>query len=175
MPLTLMALVYGGVAILIGLTLKANRARPRLWKHLGVLLAIVLALYLLTVGRCSFFGLLDLQLRLGVARTGGQDRLRAWAMDLLEKSHDHTEDGGDEWRVPPEYWSDQVRRLHPGPVRVEVIFEGDRKGVRLLFGSGFVHWSLVVGPPGAHPHPRLRLGANRWIPWADGIFFWISP
>ncbi len=174
MPLTLMALGCGAVAILIGLTLKANRIRRRLWKHVGVLLAIVVALYLLTVGPCSFFGLLDLQLRAAVARTGGRDQLQAWAMDVLEKSRDHLDEHIDNWPLPPESWSDQVHRLHPRGVSLWVKFEGDRRGVCLNYGGGFLHYSLLVGPPGSRPRPSLSDRSNRssLVRWADGIFVW---
>ena len=55
--LTLLALLYGSVVVLCGLALKANRERRQLSMHVGVFLAILVSLYLLTVGPCNFFGL----------------------------------------------------------------------------------------------------------------------
>jgi hypothetical protein len=175
MPLTLVALLYGAVSVIGGLRLKVNRGGRRLWMHIGVLLALTVTLYLLTVGPCSFIRLLDLQLRLGVARTGGQDALRIWAMDLLEKSRTQMSDRDANW-VPKEHWSDQVRRLHPGRVSVQVMFENSQPGVCLGYGGGFLHYTLVVGPPGSRPQSNLSDPEHdsSVIPWADGIFDWIK-
>jgi hypothetical protein len=140
-------------------------------------LAITVTLYLLTVGPCNYIGLLDLQLRLGVARTGGQDPLRIWAMDLLEKSRTQMSDHDANWRVPKEYWSDQVRRLHPERVSVQIMFENDQRGVCLWYGSGFLHYILVVGPRGLRPCSNLNdpKHDSSVVHWADGIFAWIPP
>jgi len=78
--------------------------------------------------------------------------------------------------VPPEYWSDQVRRLHPKSVKVLFVFEDDQKGVCLSYGGGFLHWTLVLGPPGARLHPSLNdpNTDSVSIRWTDGIYDWLQ-
>jgi hypothetical protein len=71
-PVVLLSLLFGGIAVLAGLVLKANRRRPRLWMHIGVFLANVVLLYILSIGPGNYLPLIDLRTRLAVALTGGQ-------------------------------------------------------------------------------------------------------
>jgi hypothetical protein len=102
--------------------------------------------------------------------------LQTWAMDLLEQSRRQVEDNYGDWRVPQEFWSDQVRRLHPKLVSVRVMFEDNQMGVCLFYGGGFLHYTLVVGPPGSRPQSNLSDPTHDTsvIHWADGIFDWIQ-
>lgn len=170
MLLTLLSLLFGGIAVLCGLVLKANRQRPRLWKHIGVFLAIVLLLYLLTAGPANFLSLLNLH----VVFTGGHDELQTWAMGVLREAQNHISGEYDVWQVPQERWSKQVRRLRPEAVRVNRFFDNDQRGVGLLYGGGFFHLTIVVGPPGSQPDPQLNdpNSDNSWRRWADGIYCW---
>lgn len=114
MPVVLLSSLFGGIAALAGLVLKANRRRPRLWMHIGAFLANIVLLYILSIGPGNYLGLIDLRTRLAVALTGGQGRLQAWAVELLAKSRDAVEEDGGNWQVPKQYWSEQVHRLRLG-------------------------------------------------------------
>jgi len=175
-PVVLLSLLFGGIAVLAGLVLKANRRRPRLWMHIGVFLANIVLLYVLSIGPGNYFALIDLRTRLAVALTGGQGRLQAWAVELLAKPRDGMEDGGD-WRVPKQYWSEQVHRLRPGSVFIAPVFEDKQWAVCLNYGSAFFHWSIVVGPPGSRPDPKSNgpTGDDVWYRWRDGLYDWQQP
>lgn len=166
--MTLLSLLVGGIAVLCGLAAKANRQRSRLWKHIAVFLAIVLLLYLLTVGPASFWNLPNLR----VALTGGHDDLQSWALELLSEADDHMSDEYDVWHVPRDRWSKQVRRLRPKAVRVNRYFENNQRGVGLLYGGGLSHLTIVVGPPGSRPESPLNdpNSLEFWRRWADGIY-----
>ena len=174
------ALPLGGVAVILGLFQKSNRTRPRLWHNLATLTAIVALLYLLTFGLGGPIGLLNLRMRGLVALTGGQDALQSWAVDVLAKPRDRMEglDWSDQvafkWAVPREHWSKQVRRLDPKHVRIERLFQNDQEGVRLMYGGGFLHWYIVLGPPGSVPDPKFEenLAENDWFRWSDGVYCW---
>jgi hypothetical protein len=174
LPLMLVSLLYGGIAVLCGLFLRANRQGARLWKHVGVLVCIVVLLPVLTVGPGNYFGLIDLRTRLAVARTGGQEQLQAWAIALLDEYSDRMDPHDMEERVPQEDWSKQVRRLKPDSVHISAVFENAQKGVLLSYGSGFFHWWIVIGRPGSQPDPKLNdpNSDNFWYRWADGIYDW---
>ncbi len=168
MLLTLLPLLVGGIAVLYGLTVKANRERPRLWKHIAVFLAIVLLLCFLTVGPANFENLFNLR----VVLTGGHDELRSWALELLSEADSHMSDELGVWQVPQDRWSKQVRRLRPKAVRVHPYFESHQRGVGLLYGGGLSHLTIVVGPPDARPEPPLNdpNSLEFWSRWADGIY-----
>ncbi len=174
MPLALLSLLFGAVAVIAGLILKANRERPHLWIHVAVLLADIALLYLLSVGPGNYFGLLDLRSRVAVALTGGQDELQAWAVGLLAEPREGMIEDGAGWRVPKEQWSKQVCRLRPGSITIRPVFKDNQQGVSLNYGGGFFHWSVVVGPRGSQPNPRLNdpNSSDSWIRWSDGIYDW---
>ena len=176
MPLTLLTLLYGAIAVLRGLRLKANHQRSRLWKHVVVLVAITAFLGILTVGPGHYLRLIDLRTRLAVMRTGGRDELQTWAMGILREASNHMTDKYDTWTVPREQWSEQVRRLGPKRVHVHAFFENDQAGVCLFYGGGFLHWSIVVGPPGSRPDPKFDApdSDNYWLRWADGLYDWFQ-
>lgn len=168
MLLTILPLLVGGITVLCGLASKANRERPRLWKHIAVFLAIVLLLYLLTVGPANFGSLSNLR----VVLTGGHDDLQSWALGLLSEADSHMSDELGVWHVPRDRWSKQVRRLRPEAVRVYPYFENLQRGVGLLYGGGGSHLTIVVGPPDARPEPPLNdpNSLEFWCRWADGIY-----
>jgi len=171
--LMLVSLLMGGIAVFCGLFLKANRQGTRLWKHIGVLLTILVLSFLLTVGPGNYIRLLDLRARLTVALTGGQEELQAWAVALLDEPRDPN--SPDVWRergVPRERWSKQVRRLRPGAVQIEPAFENGGEAVALCYGGGFFHWYIVVGRSGSRPDPSCNQPNSDifWYHWADGIY-----
>lgn len=173
---SIITLLFGGVFVLFGLTRKENRKLSRVLQYLATLSAIIAMLCLVTIGPCNFIRLIDLRTRLVVALTGGQDELQSWAMQLLDKDRDRMDDSR-RWDVPKEYWSQQVRRIYwiqPTGVSVDNFFENNQRGVRLIFGGGFFHWSIVIGPPGSVPDPKLNdfVLDSFWIRWRDGIYNW---
>jgi hypothetical protein len=176
-PVALLSLLFGGVAVLAGLVLKANRRRPRLWMHIGVFLANTVLLYVLSIGPGNYFALIDSRTRLAVALTGGQDELQGWAVELLAKSRDGMEENGGDSRISKQYWSEQVHRLRPGSVSIAPVFEDRQWAVCLGYGSAFFHWSIVVGPPGSRPDPKSNgpTGDDVWYCWRDGLYDWQQP
>ena len=50
--------------------------------------------------------------------------------------------------------------------------KGDQEAVCLTYGGGFLHWCIVIGPPGSVPDPNAARFDNRWIRWSDGIYDW---
>ena len=81
---------------------------------------------------------------------------------------------GDQRDVSRDRWSEQVRRLKPQRVWIEPLFEDGQEGVVLAYGSGFLHWWIVIGRPGSRPGPQYN-DPDRddfWIRWADGIYDW---
>lgn len=174
-PVVLLSLLFGAVAVIIGLALKVNRSRSRYWKHVAVLSANVVFLYLLSVGPANYFALIDVRARLAVALTGGQGELQAWAVGLLAVPREGMIERMESRRVPTEHWSRQVRRLRPNSVHIGPFFKDTQPGVSLGYGGGFFHWWIIVGPPGSLPNPRLSDPNNfddSWIRWSDGIYDW---
>jgi len=172
--LMLLSLLGGGISVLSGLALRANRQGTRLWKHVGVLLGILSTLFVLTVGPGNYFRLIDLRSRLAVAMTGGQDQLQTWAVAVLAKPRDQMHGDGQDWIVPQEDWSDQVRRLKPIRIYIKPVFANGGEGVCLPYGSGFFHWWIVIGRPGSRPDPKFN-DPNQdewWLRWGDGIYDW---
>jgi hypothetical protein len=144
------------------------------WRHIGVFLANIVLLYVLSIGPGNYFALIDSRTRLAVALTGGQGKLQAWAVELLAKSRDGMERNGGDGRISKQYWSDQVHRLRPGSVTIAPVFEDRQWAVCLNYGSAFFHWSIVVGPPGSRPDPKSNgpTGDDVWYRWRDGLYDW---
>jgi hypothetical protein len=163
------ALLYGWISVLRGLSLMPNRRGFRHWTHIGILLIIPI---LLLLG--NYFRLLDVRTRLAVAVTGGQDELQTWAVAVLGKPRDRMHSDGEQWTVPEEDWSEQVRRLKPGRVYIRAVFENGGEGVCLPYGGGFFHWWIVIGRPGSRPDPRFNGPSHDewWLRWGDGIYDW---
>jgi len=153
-------LLAGFVSALVGLARKQNRCAPHALRYVGVLVGLV-ALLLFLIPGLGTIRLLNLHSRMRVARTGGQDELQSWAVDLLAQSRDgmeirlETQEQVEQWEVPQSYWSKQVSRLKPTHIFIERLFQGDQDGVRMMYGGGFFHWYIVVGPAGSAPDPRL--------------------
>lgn len=162
------ALLYGWISALAGLRVKSNRLGLRRWMHTALLVAIPILWVL-----ANLFSLVDLRMRLAVTFTGGQEELRAWAIQVLDGPRDTQGQRGDD-RVPRERWSKQVRRLKPNSVRIDPVFENGREAVRLCYGGGFFHWNIVVGRPGSRLDPSVNdpNTDNRWLLWSDGIYDW---
>ncbi len=173
-------LPLGGLAVLLGLRHKANRRPPRLWQNLAALAGIIVLLYVLTIGPAGGTGLLNLRMRGLVAMTGGQGRLQSWAVEVVAQPRDgengrsSIEETFTQWDVPRSSWSKQVRRLRPGRVFIERVFRDGQEGVLLRYGGGFLHWYIVIGPPGSVPDPKLdeNLADSDWFRWSDGVYCW---
>ena len=173
-----LVLPLGAIAAVVGLFQKRNHRQPRLWQNVATLATIVGLLYLLTFGPGNPFGLLNLRMRGLVALTGGQEELQSWAVDLLTQPRDSMDvvlsvgDKPEKWAVQEEYWSKQIRQLRPKRVIIERLFEGDKEGVCLRYGGGFLHWYVIVGPPGSIPDPKLDEDPpdSFWLRWRDGVY-----
>ena len=81
-----------------------------------------------------------------------------------------------EWTVPKQHWPNQVRRLRPGRVRIERSFESNQEIVRLMYGGGFVHWSIGIGSADAIGDRAVRMKAADCVVfrWSDGVCCWFT-
>jgi type II secretory pathway pseudopilin PulG len=102
--------------------------------------------------------------------------IRAWAAEYKpdpNASRWDTLDGNEGFDVPQERWPEAIRRLQPNYVS----FTTDSKCVHLVFGGGFGHWGLVVGPKGSAPCSgnTLLLEDRAWVrTLGDGTWFWVQ-
>jgi len=166
-------LLAGIISALVGLAQKRNRYTPYLWRYVGVLAVLVGMVAFLSPG-LGTLRLLNLHCYTRVAMTGGQNELQSWAVDLLAQPRDPMHQDGSGWRIPREQCSKQVWRLKPKRISIEQLFQNDQEGVRLMYGGGFLHWYIVLGPPGSLPDPKFEenLTENDWFRWSDGVYCW---
>jgi hypothetical protein len=169
----------GLVSASVGLARKRDRQGPYRRRCIAVfVVSLALAVFLLPgIGTIRT---LNLHSRMRVAVTGGQDELQSWASQLMAKPRDQIEayeESGAvayEWTVPKQHWSKQVRRLNPKRIRIERSFESNREFVHLMYGGGFLHWSIGIGPPDAIGDLAVEKKAADcvWFRWDDGICCW---
>jgi len=171
----------GVVSAAVGLADKRNRRGPYRRRHLAVFaVSLALALYLLP--GLGTIRTLNLHCRMRVAVTGGQEELQSWALELMAKPRDQIEvsawsdKGAYEWTVQKQHWSRQVRRLNPKRIRIERPLGNDREIVHLLYGGGFLHWSIGVGQPKAIDDLAVEVKAADcvWFRWSDGTSCWFN-
>ena len=144
------------------------------------LLVAIAGLILFLIPGLGTIRLLNLHCRMRVAQTGGADELQRWAVDLLAQPRaditpwSSTEEDVEEWVVPPAHWSEQVTRLKPQRIFIKRLFQNDGEAVQLAYGGGFLHWNIVVGPPGVTGDPKRNTGRpdSLWFRWADGLYCW---
>ena len=184
----LLLAVPAGITVLAGLVsaaagLARKRNRHGLYRRRHIAVFVVnLALALFLLPGLGTIRTLNLHCRMRVAVTGGQEGLQSWALELMAKPRDqleaYEESGVDayEWTVPKQHWSEQVRRLRPSRVRIERSFGNDREIVRLMYGGGFLHWSIGVGQPKAIGDLAVEQKAADcvWFRWNDGISCWFD-
>lgn len=172
--LLLLALL-GAVLYLFGAAIAAmDRHRRCPWRHLAALSIVVGVSLLLWFGRVPN-RVLALRTQQIVARTGGLAALQAWAAEMTAKPRDLMKDRGRRWEVPKEYYSEQVRRLHPYGVFIAPVFQGGQEGVCLVYpiphGAGM---EIRVGPPGAEPvEHEERPDDGDWFRCTDGLYNWL--
>jgi len=166
-------LLVGLICALVGLAKKQNRHRTQTCSYIASLIIIARQVLFLIPG-LGTIRLLNLHCRMRVAMSGGQSDLQAWAVELLAQPRDPMHQDGSGWRIPREECSKQVQRLKPKRISVEQLFENDQEGVRLMYGGGFLHWNIVLGPPGSVPDPKFEetLTENDWFRWSDGVYCW---
>ncbi len=166
-------LLAGIISALVGLAQQRNRCTPYVQRYVGAIVVLVSMVAFLIPG-LGTLRLLDLHCRMRVAMTGGQDALQSWAVEFLAQPRDPTHQDGSGWRIPREECSKQVQRLKPKRIFVKQVFQNDQEGVTLMYGGGFLHWYIVLGPPGSVPDPKFEenLTENDWFRWRDGVYCW---
>jgi hypothetical protein len=110
--------------------------------------------------------------------TTGQDDLQSAGVELLAQSREGMdrmtgpEETPGRWEVQEAYWSAAIARLKPKRVFIEPVFQNNQEGVRLMYGTGFLHWYIVIGPPGATLDPKLNEDRpdSLWFRWRDGVY-----
>jgi len=165
------ALLLGLIAAGIGFAKQQNRTAVHGRRYIAVLIALLGMIVFLIPG-LGTLRLLNLHMRGRVALTGGREALQAWAVEVLAGPRDLMIEDGDRRLIPEERWSPQVRRLRPKRVAIDRLFEEEAEGVSLMYGGGFLHWFIVIGPPGSNPD-REQLNdapASPWFRWADGVY-----
>ena len=172
----------GLVSTSVGLLFHRGHSR-RCTRRYVVVLVVILVLALFLLPGLGTIRTLDLHCRMRVAVTGGQDELQAWATELLATPRNEIQEfeGADEteyneWTVPEGHWSKQVRRLNPKRLRIERTASGDREVVTLMYGGGFQHWTIGVGPPEAIGELAVKMKEADcvWFRWSDGICCWFD-
>jgi len=151
-------------------------ATIRYWNLFSVK-QILLRIVLLTILTCTslFYALLpgflinfilmDLGMRLRVASTGGTEKIQLWAIEILEKSGGNT--FGRTPSISEEAMSEQIRRIRANYIWV-VPGDGDEKRhVSIIWGGGFHHWGILVGPPAFHTESNETQCVYRW---RDGVY-----
>lgn len=88
--------------------------------------------------------------------------IRAWAQNYEPTSQDQTVFEGESVFVRRDRLPDCIVKLKPGMVQ----FSLKTKTVHLIFGGGFGHWGLTVGPKGTPPH------GDYCLPLEDGAWVW---
>ena len=168
-----LTVLAGLVSASVGLAQKRNRRGPYRRRHIAVfVVSLALAAFLLP--GLGTIRTLNLHCRMRVAVTGGQEELQAWAMEVLARPRDPMQEDGSGWRIPREECSRQVRRLNPKRIRIERSYGNDREIVRLMYGGGFFHWNIGIGPPDAIGDlaVKAKVADCVWFRWCDGICCW---
>ncbi len=164
-------LLLGLIAAGIGLAKEQKRTGVHRRPYVAVLIAL-LGMILFLIPGLGTLRLLDLHMRGRVALAGGRETLQAWGVEMLEEPRELMIEDGERRLIPEEKWSPQVRKLRPKRVWIDRLFENEAEGVSLMYGGGFLHWFVVIGPPGSNPDPE-RLNdapASPWFRWADGVY-----
>ena len=89
--------------------------------------------------------------------------IRAWADAYQPTPDDNRTIGGKDVFVSREKWPECIRRLDPEMV----LYTPDKRCVHIIFGGGFGHWGLSVGPKGVP-----ALGREYKLPLEDGAWVW---
>jgi|GEM_PF-4610223 len=117
------------------------------------------------------YRLFSLGLQMRTERIVGLDKLQDWATAFLQQSPWNSP--SDEIDRSPLYYRgdkaipDFVWQLDPK--YVSVVSHPNSKCVKLVYGGGFLHWSITIYPRGSSsPH-----APDKWrIPWREGIEFY---
>jgi len=88
--------------------------------------------------------------------------IRDWSRAYQPPSDAEATLSGNGVFVPAEQWPEAIRRLNPEMVQYTL---GD-KCVHIIFGGGFGHWGLTVGPKGTTPY------GDRTRSLEDGAWVW---
>jgi hypothetical protein len=171
----ILALLLAGLSVLVELIHGGHRTRYHLWQRVASLAGIVGLLCFFAFGHGSAH-LSNLRTRAAVALTGGTHELQSWAVQVLADSRQSRLQSimqlhlGN-WSVPKEQWSDQVRRLAPSEIFVDVaVFPGDGEALCLVFGGGLSESRIVIGPPSAGPIEDHERYLGHWLRLGDGIY-----
>ena len=133
-----------------------------------LLIVSMLALLGLTPG----FDLLNHGMRLRILVTGGQDKLHAWAVGVLEMSRDN-EPGvlHSKQRIFKEQWSRQVAALRRDTIDIQTIdYATDERAVYLSYGGGFHHWFIVLTRSEVDPDSFFGSDYGISYQWREGIY-----
>jgi len=142
--------------------------KQRIFRTVLILSLVLISLiFILSPGFLMNFWLTDIGMRLKIASTGGAEQLQAWAVDILEKPQNEVVDGDSMSRIKEEALSKQVRRLYPAYVFVASTSEENGPHIRIIWGGGFHHWGILVGPPTFHTVSNEGQCVYRW---RDGVY-----
>jgi hypothetical protein len=147
-------------------TFTAKQKLIRMALFLSLLLIVLLHLRSPLFLICS--PLTDWGIRLRVAISGGVDNLQTWAIEILEKPADEV--GESElsiYRIKKEAMSKQVRGFNASYVYIVPGYQGREPHVRIIWGGGFHHWGIFVGPRGFHAESDQ---GQRIYRWCDGVY-----
>jgi hypothetical protein len=144
----------------------AKQKLIRMALFLSLLLIVLLHL------RSSLFliysPLTDWGIRLRVAGNGGVGKLQAWAVEILQKPEGEViENNSSMCQIKKDTMSKQVRGFNTSRVYIVRGCEGEHPHVSIIWGSGFHHWGIFVGPPSFHAESNQ---SQRVYRWRDGVY-----
>lgn len=147
---------------------KNLKTKQRIFRIALTLSLILISLYfILNPGFLMNFLLTDIGMRLKTASTGGAEQLQAWAIDILEKTKDEIVGDDSLGRVKKDFLSKQVQHFSKGGIYIASSSGDEEAHIRIIWGSGFHHWGILVGPPTFQTTSDDRQCVYRW---RDGVY-----
>jgi hypothetical protein len=147
---------------------KNLKTKQRIYRIALILSLILISLFFFfSPGFIMNFLLTDIGMRLKTASTGGAEQLQAWAIDILEKPQNEIVEDDSSGRIKEEMLSKQVQLFRSRPIYISSRAGDEEAHIRIIWGSGFHHWGILVGPPTFQTTSDDRQCVYRW---RDGVY-----
>jgi hypothetical protein len=130
-------------------------------------LLLISLFFILSPGFLLSYLLTDIGMRLGTAVTGGSDNLQAWAVEILQKPQEEVVENGSMNYLKTQFFSKQVHRFETKRVYVVPKRQDEQSHIAIIWGSGFHHWGILVGPRTFHTVSNDHQHVYRW---RDGVY-----
>jgi len=171
------AIIFGVIAFI-----SANPAKPPYLersKRVVVAIFLILEIGIFLFLFCGGFPvLINLGMRLNVARTDGIDELQSWAMDILEKPEAEIFiDPNDKYslragEIKKEFLSKQVMAISTDN-HVFIVYKPQGRYVLIrIGGGGFIefNWGVIISLPDV----KIEVENTNFRKWRDGVYGYIG-